>query len=156
MDGKPQVNVGSDRHNLTHGAESSKEINAQPMLPWVPCPTRLAPQADNQLDQYQLLSKLVLGRKSFYKTRFQVGMYLKKVQKQGRDEKTQKHYPTFAKIHSRCRVVFLRSFISTSFLYYFQVHPYSKTFFPTFCSLGRWFLNQLQNRRRTRLSLATR
>ena len=59
MDGKPQVNVGSDRHNLTHGAESSREINAQTMLPWVPCPTRLAPQADHQLDQHQLLSKLV-------------------------------------------------------------------------------------------------
>ena len=59
VDGKPQVNVGSDRNNLTHGAESSREINAQPMLPWVPCPTRLAPQADHQLDQHQLLSKLV-------------------------------------------------------------------------------------------------
>ena len=36
-------------------------------------------------------------------------MERKKVQKQGRDERTQEDYPTSAKIHSKCRVVFLHS-----------------------------------------------
>ena len=44
--------------------------------------------------------------KSFSKTCFQVGMELKKVQKQGRDKRTQEDYPTSAKIQSRCKVVF--------------------------------------------------
>ena len=56
-------------------------------------------------------------------------MELKKVQKQGRDERTQEDYPTSAKIHSRGRVVFLRSFISALFLYFFQLHPYLKSSF---------------------------
>ena len=53
----------------------------------------------------------------------------KKVQKQGRDERTQEDYPTFG-------VYFvLRSFISALFLYFFRLHPYLKssfteTFFP--------------------------
>ena len=47
---------------------------------------------------------------SFWKTLFQVGMDLKKVQKQGRDKRIQE-YLTSAKIHSRCRVVFLHSFL---------------------------------------------
>ena len=34
----------------------------------------------------------------------------KKVQKQARDERTQEDYPTSAKIHTRCRVVFWRLF----------------------------------------------
>ena len=45
------------------------------------------------------------------KTSFQVGMDLEKVQKQGRDERTQEAYPTFAMYFCRCKVVFLRSFI---------------------------------------------
>ena len=77
--------------------------------------------------------------KSFCKTSFQVGMDLKKVQKQGRDERTQEDYPKSAVYFCRCRVVFLRSFISTLFLYFFQLHLYLKssfteTFFPSFCS----------------------
>ena len=36
-------------------------------------------------------------RKSFCKSSFQLGMGLKKVQKQGRDERTHKDYPRFAK-----------------------------------------------------------
>ena len=40
-----------------------------------------------------------------------IGMALKKGQKQDRGERTQKDYPTSARIHNRCRVV-LRSFIS--------------------------------------------
>ena len=67
--------------------------------------------------------------KSFCKTWFQVGMELKKVKKQGRDERTQEDYPTSAKIHTRCRVVFLRSFISALFLYFFQLHPFLKSSF---------------------------
>ena len=47
------------------------------------------------------------------------------VQKQGKDEGMQEDYPTSAKsVHSKCRVVFLHSFISALFLYLFQVHPY--------------------------------
>ena len=63
-------------------------------------------------------------------------MELKKVQKQGRDERMQEDYPTFAVYFCRCRVVFLRSFISALFLYFFHLHPYLKssfteTFFPS-------------------------
>ena len=54
--------------------------------------------------------KLLVGKKSFCKTWSEVGMEPKKVQRQGRDERTQEDYPTSAKIHTRCRVVFLRSF----------------------------------------------
>ena len=64
-----------------------------------------------------------LGKKVSVKLDFKLGMELKKVQKQGRDERTQEDYPTSAKIHTRCRVVFLRSFISALFLYFFQLHP---------------------------------
>ena len=35
-------------------------------------------------------------RKKYLQTSFQVGMDLKNVQKQGRDENTQEDYPTFA------------------------------------------------------------
>ena len=58
-------------------------------------------------------------------------MELKKVQKQGRDERTQKDYPTSAVCLCRCtcRVFFLRSFISVLFLYFFQLHPYLKSSF---------------------------
>ena len=66
---------------------------------------------------------IVLGKKVSVKLDFKLGMELKKVQKQGRDERTQEDYPTSAKIHTRCRVVFLRSFISALFLYFFQLHP---------------------------------
>ena len=60
----------------------------------------------------------------------------KKVQKQGRDERTQEDYPTSGVYFCRCRVVFLRSFISALFLYFFRLHPYLKssfteTFFPS-------------------------
>ena len=63
-------------------------------------------------------------------------MELKKVQKQGREERTQEDYPTSAVYFCRCRVVFLRSFISALFLYFFQFHLYLKssfteTFFPS-------------------------
>ena len=63
----------------------------------------------------------VLG-KSFSKTSFQLRIELKKGRKQGRDEKTQEDYPTSAKIHSKYRVVFLRSFISAVFLSLSQLH----------------------------------
>ena len=56
-------------------------------------------------------------------------MELKKVQKQGRDERTQEDYPTSVVYFCRCRVVFLRSFISALFLYFFQLHPYLKSSF---------------------------
>ena len=38
-------------------------------------------------------------------------------------EDVQEDYLTSAKIHSRCRVVFWRSFISALFLSFFQLHP---------------------------------
>ena len=63
--------------------------------------------------------------KSFCKGSFQVDVDLKKVQKQGRDERTQEDC-TFAVYFCICRVVFLRSFLSALFLYLFQVHPYLK------------------------------
>ena len=74
--------------------------------------------------------------KSFCATSFQVGMDLKKVQKQGRDQRTQEHYPTPAVYFCRCRVVFLHSFISALFLYSFQVHPYLKWSFTETFSLS--------------------
>ena len=74
-------------------------------------------------------------------------MELKKVQKQGRDERTQEDYPTSAKIHTRCRVVFLRSFISAFFLYFFRVHPYLKSsFIETFSLVSVLFSRGSKNR----------
>ena len=64
-----------------------------------------------------------LGKKVSVKLDSKLGKELKKVQKQGRDERTQEDYPTSAKIHTRCRGVFLRSFISALFLYFFQLLP---------------------------------
>ena len=77
----------------------------------------------------------LLRKKVSVKLDFKLGMELKKVQKQGRDERTQEDYPTSAKIHTRCRVVFLRSFISALFLYCFSSIPnlkssFTETFFP--------------------------
>ena len=60
--------------------------------------------------------------KSLWKTWFQLGMGLKKVQKQGRDERMQGDYPISALYFCRCQVVFLRSFISALFLYFSQPH----------------------------------
>ena len=64
-------------------------------------------------------------------------MEQKKVQKQARDERTQEDYPTSGVYFCRCRVVFLRAFISGLFLYFFRLHPYLKssfteTFFPSY------------------------
>ena len=64
-----------------------------------------------------------MREKTLCKTSFQLRMDLKKGQKQGKDERTQKDYPTSAVYFCTCRVVFLRSFISALFLSYFQVHP---------------------------------
>ena len=47
-------------------------------------------------------------------------MDLKRGQKQGRDERTQENYLTYAKIHSRWRVVFWRSFICLAFCPFFR------------------------------------
>ena len=60
----------------------------------------------------------------------------KKAQKQGSYERMQEDYPTSAVYFCRCRVIFLHSFITALFLYFFYVHPYlkrsfSKTFFPS-------------------------
>ena len=83
-------------------------------------------------------------------------MALKKGQKKGRDERTQVDYLTSVKIHSRCRVVFLRSFTSSLFVYFFQGHPEMK-FRETFSSVFfRNFLNHLPNRRRTHLLCSRR
>ena len=57
------------------------------------------------------------------KTSFQLMMDLKKVQKQGRDERMQEDYPTSAKTRSKCSVVFLSSFISGWCLYLFWSNP---------------------------------
>ena len=65
----------------------------------------------------------ILGKKVSVKLDFKLGMELKKVHIQGRDETTQEDYPTSAKIHTRCRVVFLRCFISALYVYFFQLHP---------------------------------
>ena len=74
--------------------------------------------------------------KSFCKTSFQLGMGLKKVQKQGRDGRMQEDYQTSAKIHSRCRVVFLHTFISTLFLYLFSPSLTEMKFYRNFCCAG--------------------
>ena len=65
-----------------------------------------------------------LGKKSFCTVLdSKLWKELKKVQKQGRDEKTQEDYPKSGVYFCRCRVVFLRSFISALFLYFFQLLP---------------------------------
>ena len=80
----------------------------------------------------------ITRRKSFCETSFQAGMDLKEVQKEGKDERTQEDYPTSAKIHSRCRVVFLRSFIFALFLSFFRSIPtlneVLQKLFANFCS----------------------
>ena len=58
-----------------------------------------------------------------------------KVQKQGRDERTQEDYRASAVYFCRCTVVFLHSFISALFLYFFQLHPYVKSSFTETFSL---------------------
>ena len=63
-------------------------------------------------------------------------------------------YPTSAKIHSRCKIVFLHFFISAMFLSFFgsilNWSEYSQKLFSCCCSFGG-FLNHLPNRSRTRL-----
>ena len=81
---------------------------------------------------------VILGKKSSVKLDFKLGMELKKVQKQGRDERTQEDYPTSAKIHTRSRVVFLSSCVLSSlpcFCTFFSSIPnlkssFTETFFP--------------------------
>ena len=68
-------------------------------------------------------------------------MELKKVQKQGRDERTQEDYPTSGVYFYRCRVVFLRSFISALFLYFIQLHPYLKSSFTGTFFLSKYISN---------------
>ena len=67
-------------------------------------------------------------------------------------ERTQEDYPTSAKKLSRCRVVFMHSFISGSFLYFYHVHlclKWSLTEpFSLVSALSWGFLNQLPNRTR--------
>ena len=58
--------------------------------------------------------------KCFFKTLFQLRMALKNGQKQGRGERMQEDYPTFAVYFCSCRVVFLRSFISALFCPFFR------------------------------------
>ena len=60
-------------------------------------------------------------------------MELKKVHKQGRDETTQEDYPTSGVYFCRCRVVFLRCFISALFVY--SSIPNLKSFYRNFFSL---------------------
>ena len=76
-----------------------------------------------RLHHFAILLLNLLGKKVSVKLDSKLGKELKKVQKQGRDERTQEDYPTSAKIHTRCRVVFLRSLISALFLYFFQLLP---------------------------------
>ena len=52
-------------------------------------------------------------RERFCKTTFQLGMDLKKVEKQGRDERTQEDNPTLGVYFWRCRVVSFRFFFSS-------------------------------------------
>ena len=75
-------------------------------------------------------------------------MELKKVQKQGRDERTQEDYPTPAKIRSRCRGVFFVLFhlclVSVPFSAPSLLKiKFYRNFFPSFCSFFVGFLNQL-------------
>ena len=72
-------------------------------------------------------------------------MEVKKVQKKGRDERTQEDYPPSAVYFCRCRVVFLHSFISALFLYFFQLHPYLKSSFTETFSLVFLGMGQVQN-----------
>ena len=71
---------------------------------------------------YMYKESLMKLLKKFLQTLISVREGPDKVQKQGSDEKrAQEEYSTSAKIHSRCRVVFLCSFIFALFLYFFQV-----------------------------------
>ena len=64
-------------------------------------------------------------------------MELKEGQNQGRNERTQEDYlKSSAKIHSKCQVVFLLSFISALFLSFFQLQPQLKRSFKQTFSLG--------------------
>ena len=83
--------------------------------------------------------------KSYPKTSFQLRMKLKKEQKQGKNERTQKDCPTSAKTYSRCRVDFLRSFIFALHVSVLFSAPsltemnFLENFFPSFRFLGGFF-----------------
>ena len=82
-------------------------------------------------------------------------MELKKVQKQGRDERTQEDYPTSGVYFCRCRVVYLRSFIPALFLYFFSSIPnlkssFTETFFPS--RIRKWIAEAISSLAMTRLS----
>ena len=69
---------------------------------------------------------LLTKAKSFCETSVQLKMELKKGQEQGRDGRTQEYYLISEKIHSKCWVVFLHSFISALFLSFSLVYSYVK------------------------------
>ena len=58
---------------------------------------------------------------------------MKKIQKQGRNQKRMKT-TLYAQKIERCKIAFLHLFISNLFLYVFKVHPYLK------CSFGEYFI----------------
>ena len=79
----------------------------------------------------------LLGKQSFSKTLFRVRVdRAEKVQKLGKDERTQEDYQTSAKICSRCLLVVLHSFIFALLLSFFQLHQslseiqFQRNFFP--------------------------
>ena len=73
---------------------------------------------------FQNLMITTCKEKSFCKTLFQLEMGLKKYKNKAEMERMQEDYPTSAKIHRRCWVVFLRS-----------------SSLPCFCTFSRPFLN---------------
>ena len=100
---------------------------------------------------WEWVSCLMYQKKSFSKTSFQLRMALKKGQKQGRDGRSQDHYPKPAKIHRRCRVVFcilssLPCFCCLSGPSLTEI-KLKRNFFPQFLFSFGYFLNQLSNRR---------
>ena len=81
------------------------------------------------LCEIQLTWHFYTRQKVAIKLDFKLGMELKKYRNKAEMKERKKTTLHLQKIHTRYRVVFLRSFISALFLYFFQLHPYLKSSF---------------------------
>ena len=112
------------------------------------------------LHVYSMVINLVAAQRTVYQgrsfcnTSFQLRTDLKVGQKQGRDERTPEGYPTFVKMHSKCRVVVLNSslpYFSPFFSFILTGNKVLQKPFPLVSVLFRGFLSHLPNRKRSRL-----
>ena len=74
---------------------------------------------DKRVDKRQSQSEFSLSPTTLRKILDTAKWTIKKIKTISRDERKQEDYPTSAVYFCRCRVVFLRSFISALFLYFF-------------------------------------